>query len=101
MIRFCAHCYREFTRADFVKEESRGMEAERHAYGLEGIRFLYYRCPDCEFADIFVDLLPLEGESAEEFGHRRDLLENVIRRVHAPAVEIVLVEKVPAFSPAA
>jgi hypothetical protein len=101
MTRFCAHCYREFTRADFIKEQSRGMEAERHAYGLEGVHFLYYRCPDCGFDDIFVDVHPLEGESDEDFRRRRDELDAAARRVDAPRVEIVLVERAPAVSSAA
>ena len=96
MHRFCAHCYREFTRDDFVKEASRGMEAERRAYGLEGVRFLYYRCPDCHFADIFVDLHPLPGEGTEEFQQRRNALETAARKIHAQGVEIVLLERMPA-----
>jgi hypothetical protein len=96
MQRFCAHCHREFTREDFVKEQSRGMEAERRAYGLQGVRFLYYRCPACGFADIFVDIHPLAGESAEEFRQRRESLEAAARRVHADDVEIVVAERAPA-----
>jgi hypothetical protein len=93
MHRFCAHCYREFTPEDFVKERSQGMEAERRAHGLEGVRFHYYRCPDCSFADIFVDVLPLEGESEEDFRRRRDELEAAARRIYADDVEIILVER--------
>jgi hypothetical protein len=95
MHRFCAHCYREFTPADFVKEESREMEAERRAHGLEGVRFLYYRCPDCDFADIFVDIHPLPGEGDEQFQRRRDALEVAARKIHAQDVKIVLMERTP------
>jgi hypothetical protein len=95
MMRTCAHCQRQFTREDFVKEESRGMEAERRAHGLEGVRFLYYRCPDCGFADIFVDVHPLDGESAEDFRQRRHDLEIAARRVHGDDVEIVVTDRVP------
>jgi hypothetical protein len=93
MHRFCAHCHREFTRADFVKEQSRGMEAERRASGLEGVRFLYYHCPACDFDDIFVDIHPLEGESDEEFRQRREALEAAARRVHADEVKIVVADR--------
>jgi hypothetical protein len=93
MRRFCAHCHREFTREDFVKEQSQGMEADRRASGLEGVRFLYYRCPDCSFDDIFVDILPLEGESEEEFRQRKEALEEAARRINAKNVEIVLAER--------
>ncbi len=96
MIRFCAHCGRQFSREDFVKEESQGMEADRRRWGLEGVRFLYYRCPACRFDDIFVDLLELPGEGAEEFRQRRDALEEAARRINAEQVEIVLVERGPA-----
>jgi len=71
------------------------MEAERRANGLEGVRFLYYRCPGCGLADIFVDVHPLEGESAEDFRQRRDELEAAARRVHGEDVEIVVTDRVP------
>ncbi len=95
MKRFCAHCNREFSREEFVKEETQGMEADRKTSGLEGVRFLYYRCPDCGFDDIFLDVLALPGESAEEFQKRREALEEAARRIHAENVEIVLVERSP------
>jgi hypothetical protein len=57
------------------------MEADRKAAGLAGIRFLYYSCPDCGIDDIFVDVLPLEGERPEEFRRRREEMEAVVRRV--------------------
>ena len=82
MQRSCAHCDREFTRADFVKEQSRGMEAERRACALEGVRFLYYRCPACSRDDIFVDVLPLPDEAQDDFAARREAREAVVRRLH-------------------
>src|SRR5437773_5202785 len=71
MIRLCPQCNRQFTPHDFYKEESRGMEAERRAFGLEGVRFLYYHCPDCHTDDIFIDLHSLEDESPYGFQQRR------------------------------
>ena len=94
MHRFCTHCYREFTPAEFVREESRDMEAERRAHGLEGVRFLYYHCPDCGLSDIFVDIHPLAGEGIEAFRERRNALEVAARQIHARDVEIVLLERV-------
>ena len=96
MRRFCTNCYREFTQGDFVREQSRGMEAERLAYGLEGVQFLYYHCPDCGLDDVFVDLLPLDGEDAEKFRERHKALEEAVRLIHADKVEVVLVNRVPA-----
>jgi hypothetical protein len=92
MKRFCSHCYRQFTDEDFVRDESRGMEADRRASGLEGVRFLYYRCHDCDWVDIFVDILPLEGETPEHFRERRDALEAAARQIDADGVEVVLTE---------
>jgi hypothetical protein len=88
--RTCAHCQRPFTPADLVREESKGMEAERKALGLEGLRFLYYRCPGCTYADIFVDVLQRDGEPAEAFARRRAELEGVVRQLHGDGVEVVL-----------
>jgi hypothetical protein len=66
------------------------MEAERKALGLEGVLFRYYTCSACGRADIFVDVLPLEGESEETFHRRRDELETAIRQLSSPEVEVVV-----------
>jgi hypothetical protein len=58
------------------------LEAARKAAGLVGVRFLYYACPACWTADIFVDILPQTGELPEEFRRRRDEMEDVVRRLH-------------------
>jgi hypothetical protein len=93
MNRECAHCRRPLTRADLVREESKGMEADRARLGLEGVRFLYFRCPGCGFADIFVDVLPLKGESEDAFRQRRAELEQTVRQLHADGVEVVVAER--------
>ena len=93
MQRECSHCRRKFTPQDFVKEESKGMEAERKARGLEGVRFLYYTCPDCGYADIFLDIRHLAGESDDAFHTRRRELEGAAREIHAEKVEVVVSEK--------
>jgi uncharacterized protein (DUF2225 family) len=81
MHRECFQCHRPFTAQDLVKEESKGMEVDRQALGLEGVRFLYYACPACGYADIFVDIRRLEDETAEAFQQRRAALEAVVRQV--------------------
>jgi hypothetical protein len=92
MLRACTHCDRPFTVRDFVKEESKGMESDWKALGLEGVRFLYYRCPVCDQVDIFIDLRRLDGETEELFGARRAGLEAAIRQVQAERTAVVLVE---------
>ncbi len=93
MFRECTHCHRQFTPGDLVKEESKGMEADRKALGLEGVRFLYYACPECGYADIFVDIHHLPGESLEDFQARRAGLEAAIKQIHADRVEVVVLER--------
>ena len=92
-MRECSHCHKPLTQKELAKEESRGMEAERKALGLEGVRFLYYNCSECGYADIFVDILPLIGEPAERFQQRRRELDSMVRQLHAERVEIVVTEK--------
>jgi len=75
---------------DLAGEQSEGMEAERQALGLEGVRFLYYNCPACGYADIFVDVHPLAGESAQEFHRRRADLEAGVRQLHGEQVEVIV-----------
>jgi hypothetical protein len=93
MMRECSQCHRPHTAQDFVKEESKGMEAERKALGLEGVRFLYYTCPACNHAEIFVDLHPLGGESDEHYRTRRSELEAAVQELHATNVGITLTER--------
>jgi hypothetical protein len=90
MKRECKHCGRPFTPRDLARTESRNMEAERKAAGLEGVRFLYYRCP-CGTADIFVDVLPRPDELAEDFDRRRAEMETVVRGLHGDQVEVQVV----------
>jgi hypothetical protein len=93
MMRECRHCHRPFTPKDFVKEESKNMEADRKRLGLEGVRFLYYSCPDCKHDDIFLDVHHREGETPEEFQARRDALELAVRQTHSETVEVTITER--------
>ena len=90
-VRDCTRCGRPFTLADLSREETGNLEAERKANGLEGIRFLYFHCPACGMNDIFVAILPLETEFAEDYESRRDAMEKVVRGLHADGVEAVVV----------
>lgn len=98
MNRECTRCRRPFAPGDLVKSESKNMEAERKAAGLEGIRFLYYHCPACEVNDIFIDILPREGETPESYRERRGNMETTVRALHADKVDYVVV---PVREPAA
>jgi hypothetical protein len=93
MIRSCSHCQKEFTPKELSREESKGMEAERKALGVEGVLFRYYTCSGCGYADIFVDIHPLAGETDEAFHRRRDELESIVRQLHSERVAVVLVER--------
>jgi hypothetical protein len=93
MMRACTCCRKAFVPRELLREESKGMEAERKALGLEGVLFRYYACSACGHADIFVDVLPLEGETDEAFRQRRDELETAVRQLHGEGVEVVLVER--------
>jgi hypothetical protein len=94
MKRECTRCGRPFTPPDLARTESKNMEADRKAAGLEGVRFLYYRCP-CGTDDIFVDILPRPDEPAEAFDRRREEMEAVVREMHADHVQarVVPVQK--------
>ena len=91
MPRECTRCRRPFTLADLSREETENLEAGRKATGLEGVKFVYFHCPACEGDDIFVAILPLETEFAEDYEARRDAMEKVVRGLHADNVKAVVV----------
>jgi hypothetical protein len=86
MNRHCTRCGRKFTPDDLARTESRNMEADRKAAGLEGVQFLYYNCP-CGTADIFVDILPRDDEFVDDFEARRAAMEAAVRRLHGDGLE--------------
>jgi hypothetical protein len=90
MMRTCSHCGKEFTPQELSREDSKGLEAERKALGLEGVLFRYYTCSTCGQADIFVDIRPLEGESEEAFHRRREEMEATIQQLQGEGVEVVV-----------
>ena len=90
MRRECSHCHRPFTPRDFIREKSKNMESDRKALGLEGVRFLYFACSSCGYADIFLDIYRLAEETAEQFKQRTQALEFAARQIRAEQVEVVL-----------
>jgi DNA-directed RNA polymerase subunit RPC12/RpoP len=93
MKRKCSQCGKEFTPQELDRPESRGIEAQRKAAGVEGVLFRSYRCSGCGHADLFLDVHPLPGESDENFRRRRDQLAAAAREVHGEGVGIVLVQR--------
>ena len=91
MQRDCTRCRRPFALTDLSREETKNLEAQRTAAGLEGVKFLYFHCPACGMDDIFVAILPLEAEFAEDYEARRDAMEQVVRGLHGQNVEAVVV----------
>ena len=91
MPRECTRCRRPFELADLSHEETGNLESQRKAAGLEGVKFLYFKCPACGMDDIFVAILPLETEFAEDYEARRETMEKVVRRMHSENVEAVVV----------
>lgn len=91
MMRQCTGCNRAFVPADLDREESRSMESERKAAGLVGVRFLYYRCHDCGTEDIFIDIIPREGESPEEYATRHAAMLAAARDMHSEKSDVVVV----------
>jgi DNA-directed RNA polymerase subunit RPC12/RpoP len=90
MIRKCSHCGKEFTPQELSREDSKGLEAERKAMGLEGVLFRYYRCSACGQADIFVDICPLTNEFEEDFRQRQRELEATLQQLEGEGVEVVV-----------
>ena len=93
MNRQCSRCGRTFTRDDFVREESRSLEADRKAARLQGVHFFDYHCPACGNEDIFLDVVRLDGESTEQFEARKAELETTARQVRADRLGVVVVER--------
>lgn len=94
MRRTCTKCGRPFEPADLVRDRSRQMEADRRASGLDGVRFVTYRCL-CGAEDVFIDVLPRDDELAEDFDRRKAAMEEAARRVRADGVEAQIVSVAP------
>ncbi len=95
MLRKCTRCGRPFEKQDFVKDESKYLESERRAAGLQGVHLYDYLCPDCGTEDVFVDVVRQEGETDTGYQARKAALEAGVERVQGEAVEVVVVEKKP------
>jgi hypothetical protein len=86
----CAGCCEAFQSDDLDAERTAALEAERYAAGLEGVLFRYYACPQCDEAVIFVDVVPLLGESDEGLSERCARLGSDLGDLHGDGVSVVL-----------
>jgi hypothetical protein len=93
MNRQCSRCRRTFTRKDFIREESRNLEADRKQARLDGVHCFDYRCPACGKEDVFLDVVRLDGESGEAFNARKAELEATAGRIRAERLGVVVVER--------
>ena len=91
MPRECTRCCRPFALDDLSREETENLEAQRKATGLEGVKFVYFLCSACGMDNIFVAILPLETEFAEDYEARREAMEKVVRGLNAENVKAVVV----------
>jgi hypothetical protein len=71
------------------------MESERKEAGLAGVRFVYYRCTSCGVEDIFIDVVPCEGESPEDYATRYSAMLAAARNMHAEKTDVVVVPVKP------
>lgn len=95
MLRQCTRCNHTFGPSELAREESRGMEASRKEAGLVGVRFLYYRCAACGTEDIFIDVVPREGELSHDYATRYAAMLSAARGMHSPHAAVVVVPVKP------
>jgi hypothetical protein len=98
MYRECSHCHRPFTIRDFARAESKEMEVDRKAAGLEGVRFFLYTCPACGKGDIFVELHHLGDKTDQDYQARRRAFQALVQKRRGCDIEAVLSER-PAATP--
>ncbi len=90
MVRNCSHCGTVLTLRDREPKLTHKLEADRRSAGLEGVRFHYYHCGECDTANIFVDVYPLAGETEEALQRRRDELERSVGPMRGKGVRVVV-----------
>jgi hypothetical protein len=90
MLRSCSYCGTVFRPGDHEPKLTRKLEADRRAAGLEGVHFHYYQCGECDTANIFVDVYPMEGESDEALQRRWDELEENVGPMRGEGVRVVV-----------
>lgn len=92
-MRVCCQCHRLLSHHDVLGRESQEMEAARRAGGLDGLRFLYYNCPQCGHDNIFLEVAQLPGETGQIFRERQKSLTRAVQEVGGVATTIRVVEQ--------
>jgi hypothetical protein len=93
MYRECSRCHHPFSVRDFARGDSKKMEVDRKAAGLEGVRFFLYTCQACGRGDIFVELHHLPGESEQDFQARRQAFQDLVQKRRGCDIDAVLSER--------
>jgi hypothetical protein len=78
---------------DLLDRESQGMEADRVQAGLDGVCFRYYTCPRCGHDQVFLEIIPLSGETRPDLSRRKEILARDIEGFHVPDTTVLVVER--------
>jgi hypothetical protein len=92
-MRVCVCCQRRLGQEDLLDRESKRMEQARVSMGLEGVRFRYYTCPRCGHDHVFLEIVPLPGETSEELHCRKKELATDVEDVRAFRTTVLVVEQ--------
>jgi hypothetical protein len=92
-MRECVSCQRRLGALDLLDRECARMEAARVSLGLEGVCFRYYSCPRCGHDLVFLEVVPLPGETGPDFRGRKDALTRAVGEVRALHTTVLVVEQ--------
>lgn len=91
-MRECVSCRRRLGEQDLLVRECLGMEEARVSSGLEGVRFRYYTCPRCGEDHVFLEVVPLPGETGQDVRRRKTALARAAQEVRAFRTRVLVVE---------
>jgi hypothetical protein len=92
-MRVCVSCQRRFGDEDLLEDTSKRMEADRVAIGLVGVCFQYYTCPRCSHDHVFLEVVPLPGETHRDLRGRVRALATAVQEVRVAETTILVVER--------
>lgn len=93
MHRVCSHCHKSYDPHELARDDSRHVEAERKAAGVDGVHLRCYVCSHCGLESLFVDLHHLAGETDDAFRRRKADLEAAVRDLHPAGAAVVVAER--------
>jgi hypothetical protein len=91
-MRECVSCQRRLGEQDLLVRECLNMEEARVSSGLEGVRFRYYSCPRCGEDHVFLEVVPLPGETGQDVRGRKAALTRATGEVRAFRTRVLVVE---------